>query len=204
MASNVFGKPVTEGTRLERAASARKDPNADYKRDEAIAYVRKQKSDSGNGVSTLCIFYNATGETLYYDQEHSWYGRVWDLYPMEVQNGQWGAFLHVKRVAEATGSMAYVIYRVEANNNAGFCSCLIGWETPWNRLSLDTHAFCDVYDDGKNDGNDTIYKNLNRSARQVAVQRVGCGTNCLLEQRRENYENADYDYDPYDDDMYQD
>ncbi|GKB77049.1 hypothetical protein Tco_0943944, partial [Tanacetum coccineum] len=53
MASNVFGKPVTEGTRLERAATARKNPNADNKRDEAIAYVRDQKAKSGNGVSTL-------------------------------------------------------------------------------------------------------------------------------------------------------
>nr|GEX96090.1 hypothetical protein [Tanacetum cinerariifolium] len=77
----------------------------------------------------------------------------------------------VRGVAEATGSMAYVIYRVEANNNAGFCSCLIGWETPWNRLSLDTHAFCDVYDDGKTDDNEKIYKNLNESARQVAIRK---------------------------------
>ena len=144
MASNVFGKPVTEGTRLERAAAARKDQNADNKRDEAIAYVRKQKTNSGNGVSTLCIFYNATGETLDYDQENSWYGRVWDLYPLEVQNGQWGAFLHVKNASAATGSMAYVIYRVECNNNAGFCSSLIGWETPWNRVSLDTHVSMQV------------------------------------------------------------
>nr|GEU89026.1 hypothetical protein [Tanacetum cinerariifolium] len=44
----------------------------------------KQISDSGDGVSTLCILYNATSETLYYDQEHSWYGRVWDSYPMEL------------------------------------------------------------------------------------------------------------------------
>nr|GEY43269.1 hypothetical protein [Tanacetum cinerariifolium] len=72
MASIVFGK----GTRLERAATARKDPNMDNKRDEAIAYVRDQKAKSGNGVSTMCIFYNATGETLYYDQEHSWNERV--------------------------------------------------------------------------------------------------------------------------------
>ncbi|GKA77615.1 hypothetical protein Tco_0784076 [Tanacetum coccineum] len=126
MATNVFGKPVTEGTRLERAATARKDPNADNKRDEAIAYVRDQKAKSGNGVSTLCIFFNATGETLYYDQEHSWYGRVWDLYPMEVQNGQWGAFLHVKNASTTSGSMAFVTYRVEANNNAAGVGPLSG------------------------------------------------------------------------------
>ncbi|GKA93123.1 hypothetical protein Tco_0815109 [Tanacetum coccineum] len=56
------GNGEEKGTRLERAATARKDPNADNKRDEAIAYVRDQKAKSGNRVSTLCIFYNATGE----------------------------------------------------------------------------------------------------------------------------------------------
>nr|GEX66908.1 hypothetical protein [Tanacetum cinerariifolium] len=181
MASNVFGKPVTEGTRLERAATARKNQNTDNKRDEAIAYVRKQKEDFGFGVSTLCILYNATGETLYYDQEHSWYGRVWDSYPMELQNGQLGAFLHVKRVAEATGSMAYVIYRVEGNNNAGFFSGLIAWDNPWNHTSYNTHAFCDIYDDGKNDDDDTIKKNVNESVRQKVVRKKGIRLTTTIE-----------------------
>ncbi|GKF76273.1 hypothetical protein Tco_0225717 [Tanacetum coccineum] len=34
-------------------------------------------------------------------------------------------------------------------------------------------AFCDVYDDGKNDDNEKIYNNLNGSARQVAVRKKG-------------------------------
>ncbi|GKC20723.1 putative reverse transcriptase domain-containing protein [Tanacetum coccineum] len=34
-------------------------------------------------------------------------------------------------------------------------------------------------------------------------ERVGFGTNSLLEQWRDIYENDDYDYDPYDDDMYE-
>nr|GEY43268.1 hypothetical protein [Tanacetum cinerariifolium] len=42
MASIVFGK----GTRLERAATARKDPNVDNKRDEAIAYNTPVMSES--------------------------------------------------------------------------------------------------------------------------------------------------------------
>ncbi|GJZ58027.1 hypothetical protein Tco_0613521 [Tanacetum coccineum] len=33
--------------------------------------------------------------------------------------------------------------------------------------------------------------------------RVGYGTNSLMEQWRETYGNADYDYDPYDDDMFE-
>nr|GEU61981.1 hypothetical protein [Tanacetum cinerariifolium] len=32
---------------------------------------------------------------------------------------------------------------------------------------------------------------------------VGCGTNILLEKWRKTYENINYDYDPYDDDMYE-
>ncbi|GJS46190.1 hypothetical protein Tco_0596311 [Tanacetum coccineum] len=39
--------------------------------------------------------------------------------------------------------------------------------------------------------------------RFLASDRVGFGTNSLLEQWRDTYENADYDYDPYDDDMYE-
>ncbi|GKE22601.1 hypothetical protein Tco_1434113 [Tanacetum coccineum] len=34
--------------------------------------------------------------------------------------------------------------------------------------------------------------------------RVGYGTKSLLEQYRETYGNAEYDYDPYDDDLYED
>nr|GEY47237.1 hypothetical protein [Tanacetum cinerariifolium] len=181
MASNVFGKPVTEGTRLERAATAEKNQNADSKRDEAIAYVRKQKEKSAAGVSTLCILYNATGETLHYDKEHSWFGRVWDSNPMELQNGQWGAFLHVKRVGEDTGSMAYVIYRVEANNNEGYCSGLIAWANPLDHTSHNTHAFCDIYDDGKNDDDDTIYKNVNESVRQKVVHKKGIRLTTTIE-----------------------
>ncbi|GJX04411.1 hypothetical protein Tco_0190327 [Tanacetum coccineum] len=37
----------------------------------------------------------------------------------------------------------------------------------------------------------------------MASEKVGFGTNSLLEQWRDSYENDDYDYDPYDDDMYE-
>lgn len=135
MASNVFGTAITGGSRKDRAVRAQQDPNADNKRDLAIAYVRKQKAESGNGVSTLCVFYNATGATMLYHDANSFIGKPWDTYPMEVQNGQWGAFLHVKSAPVPyivpSGSMGYVIYRVKGDDNA-VCSSLIGWQTPWN------------------------------------------------------------------------
>ncbi|GJR63977.1 hypothetical protein Tco_0010042 [Tanacetum coccineum] len=40
-------------------------------------------------------------------------------------------------------------------------------------------------------------------ARSLASERVGFGTQSLLEQWRDSYGNGDYDEDPYDDDMYE-
>ncbi|GJZ86338.1 RNA-directed DNA polymerase, eukaryota, reverse transcriptase zinc-binding domain protein [Tanacetum coccineum] len=42
----------------------------------------------------------------------------------------------------------------------------------------------------------------NDMARSMASERVGFGTQSLLEQWRDSYGNGDYDDDPYDDDMY--
>ncbi|GKD78360.1 hypothetical protein Tco_1340981, partial [Tanacetum coccineum] len=43
----------------------------------------------------------------------------------------------------------------------------------------------------------------NEMASFLAFKKDGYGTNSLLEQWKESYENADYDYDPYDDDLYE-
>ncbi|GKA87784.1 putative reverse transcriptase domain-containing protein, partial [Tanacetum coccineum] len=52
---------------------------------------------------------------------------------------------------------------------------------------------------GDHDSEDDVESVDNDMARLLAS---GFGTNSLLEQWRDTYENADYDYDPYDDDMY--
>ncbi|MDG6100473.1 hypothetical protein EXU34_23880, partial [Alteromonas sp. ZYF713] len=92
----VFGEPVLEGTKLERARKANQDLNAGEKRDQAVAYVRKLKENYGNGVSALSIFYNATGDTLFYAEDDAAYGKMYanGSFPARVQNGQWGGFLH--------------------------------------------------------------------------------------------------------------
>ncbi|GKC90078.1 retrotransposon protein, putative, ty1-copia subclass [Tanacetum coccineum] len=43
----------------------------------------------------------------------------------------------------------------------------------------------------------------NDMANFLASKKVGYGTNSLLEQWKESYVNGDYDFDPYDDDMYE-
>ncbi|GJV54226.1 putative reverse transcriptase domain-containing protein [Tanacetum coccineum] len=55
---------------------------------------------------------------------------------------------------------------------------------------------------GDHDSEDDVESVDNDMARLLASERAGFGTNSLLEQWRDTYENADYDYDPYDDDMY--
>ncbi|GKD74226.1 reverse transcriptase domain-containing protein, partial [Tanacetum coccineum] len=57
---------------------------------------------------------------------------------------------------------------------------------------------------GSNEGGeDEVEPVDNEMTSFLASERVGFGTNSLLEQWRETYENVDYDYDPYDDDMYE-
>ncbi|GKC84700.1 retrotransposon protein, putative, ty1-copia subclass [Tanacetum coccineum] len=53
------------------------------------------------------------------------------------------------------------------------------------------------------DSEDEVASVDNDMARSMASERVGFGTQSLLEQWRDSYGNGDYDEDPYDDDMYE-
>ncbi|GKA16323.1 RNA-directed DNA polymerase, eukaryota, reverse transcriptase zinc-binding domain protein [Tanacetum coccineum] len=56
---------------------------------------------------------------------------------------------------------------------------------------------------GEYDSDDEVASVDNNMARSTASERVGFGTQSLLEQWRDSYGNGDYDDDPYDDDMYE-
>ncbi|GJZ39154.1 retrotransposon protein, putative, ty1-copia subclass [Tanacetum coccineum] len=56
---------------------------------------------------------------------------------------------------------------------------------------------------GDYDSEDDVASVDNDMARSMASERVGFGTQSLLEQWRDSYGNGDYDDDPYDDDMYE-
>ncbi|GJZ94541.1 hypothetical protein Tco_0666744 [Tanacetum coccineum] len=56
---------------------------------------------------------------------------------------------------------------------------------------------------GEYDSGDEVASVDNDMARSMASERVGFGTQCLLEQWRDSYGNGDYDDDPYDNDMYE-
>nr|GEV12470.1 hypothetical protein [Tanacetum cinerariifolium] len=53
------------------------------------------------------------------------------------------------------------------------------------------------------DSEDEVESVDNDMARSMASERVGFGTQSLLEQWRDSYGNGDFDEDPYDDDMYE-
>ncbi|GJS06881.1 hypothetical protein Tco_0363677 [Tanacetum coccineum] len=56
---------------------------------------------------------------------------------------------------------------------------------------------------GDHDSEDEVASVDNEMTNFLAYEKVGYGTNSLLEQWKETYENDEYDFDPYDDDMYQ-
>ncbi|GJR30484.1 retrotransposon protein, putative, ty1-copia subclass [Tanacetum coccineum] len=56
---------------------------------------------------------------------------------------------------------------------------------------------------GNYDSEDEVASVDNDMTRSMASEKVGFGTNSLMEQWRDTYEKGDYDYDPYDDDMYE-
>ncbi|GJZ55439.1 hypothetical protein Tco_0610632 [Tanacetum coccineum] len=56
---------------------------------------------------------------------------------------------------------------------------------------------------GDHDSENEVEPIDNEMASFLASKRVGYGTNSLMEQWKETYENVDYEYDPYDDDTYE-
>ncbi|CAH9113959.1 unnamed protein product [Cuscuta epithymum] len=143
MATNVFGTPVTDATvrlvypnlRPEeitatlRAQVALRDMNANNRADNASTYVHNLKDAYGTGTTTLVTFFNATGGDLSFVSYHSWEGSVW-RYPVPhlVQNGQWGAFLHVRDRLMGPSKAALIF---SGFNHAGVaCDWLLAWNTP--------------------------------------------------------------------------
>nr|GEW22741.1 hypothetical protein [Tanacetum cinerariifolium] len=60
-----------------------------------------------------------------------------------------------------------------------------------------------VVSSGDHDSEDEIASVANDMSNFLASKKDDYGTNSLLEQWKESYVNGDYDYDPYDDDMYE-
>ena len=88
---------------------------------------------SGNGITTKCLIYNATGTTLNYDTYHDWHGHIYETpYPEEIQNGQWGAYIHVHPSGSMVGSAGAVVYRSKLPSDENeSCDWLFAWSIPF-------------------------------------------------------------------------
>ncbi|CAO2823546.1 unnamed protein product [Amaranthus hypochondriacus] len=154
------GEPKTQEDRAREAFNLR---NENDKNQLARKYVEGLKADYGNGVTTLCIIYNATGETLYYSTSHDWYGFIGRTpYPFEIGNGQYASFLHVHTTGAASGSEAAVVFSGK-NQNGSPRDFLLAWDTPWSALSKNK-AYSDVGNVGYFNSNwSSVKKSLENS-----------------------------------------
>ncbi|KAJ1265839.1 hypothetical protein BS78_08G105000 [Paspalum vaginatum] len=123
------GKPKTQEDRARLAWALITDGD---KKGMATRYVDVLKAMYGNGQSTLCLVYNATGDTLHYVASHDWYGYIGSRvgYPAEIGNGQWAAFHHVHRQGEPSGSVGAVVYRGKKKDGQPQ-DYMLAWSTPW-------------------------------------------------------------------------
>jgi len=191
MASNVFGNPITNSTlegmpeyigkkitAKDRAHVAFNMKNAQEKDRNVRQYVENLKARWGYGVSTLCVVYNCTGDTMTFITSHDWHGHIGPApYPVTIQNGQWGGFLHVKTSGTATGSSAAVVYR--GKNDGGVnCDFLLSWSNPWDRNLYNNSAYTEIrdanhYDEG-NDRWGVVSEKLYRSGLNSTDKWEGC------------------------------
>lgn len=154
-----------EITQEDRAREAMHLINEDNKNTKAEDYVKSVKADYGDGASTLCMVYNATGDTLSYVVDKDWYGNIGRTpYPLEIGNGQWASFLHVHTTSASSGSEAAVVFRGK-NKQGQFRDFMISWSTPWgpwykNKAYSEVGAldvFQSSWDDKYNKLNDSDY-----------------------------------------------
>ncbi|XP_021853282.2 23 kDa jasmonate-induced protein isoform X2 [Spinacia oleracea] len=126
--SKYRGKEITQE---DRAREAMRLIHAEDKNISALQHVLNLKSKYGNGVTTLCLVYNGTGDTLKLVEEKDWSGYIYNEQPpRSFQNGQWLAFLHAHPTSQAVGTEAARVYR--GNNVKGEVrDYMIAWSTPW-------------------------------------------------------------------------
>ncbi|KAH7510688.1 hypothetical protein FEM48_ZijujUnG0098900 [Ziziphus jujuba var. spinosa] len=150
MAGNVFGNPITDDdvrilypniteiTPKIRAEVAFRNITTK----EGIKMRKlceKTQERYGDGISALCMIFNAP-EVLNLHRQKDWHGHVYESpYPAKIQNGQWGAFLHV-HPSWLAGSEAAVIYRGH-NNDGALCDWMLSWGIPYVG---DNHAYTEI------------------------------------------------------------
>nr|XP_043615399.1 23 kDa jasmonate-induced protein-like [Erigeron canadensis] len=169
-------------TRENKAQFSYKMMNHGNKYDNALRFVKDLKAQWGKGNATLCLLYNATGETLAYMTSRNWCGDIGPSpYPTIILNGQWGAYLHTK-TGKTSGCAAAVVYRGKYSDNA-FCDYMITWSLPWLRFTQANAAYCEINQVGHFDGVvwDAIYRKTPLAGRESSTEWKDCYARVKIE-----------------------
>ncbi|CAM0901829.1 unnamed protein product [Alopecurus aequalis] len=136
-----MGKPKTREDRAQEALYLRNDDN---KEDKASKYVRGLIPSFGSIIrGTLCLVYNATGETLSKVTSHDWFGHISrPPYPEKIGNGQWAAFYHYYPIFKV-GSVAAVVYRGK-NKDGKEQDYLLAWCSPSLVFLIRNKSYCEI------------------------------------------------------------
>ncbi|KAL1818561.1 hypothetical protein ACET3Z_013430 [Daucus carota] len=130
-------------TQEDRAREAMRLIHAEDKNLNALQHVLDLKDKYGSGVSTLCLVYNATGNTLQLVDQKDWLGYVYNEQPpTSFENGQWLAFLHAHPSSQALGCEAVRVYRGQ-NVHGEVRDYMIAWSAPWGP-DYQTSAYTEV------------------------------------------------------------
>ncbi|KAH7510827.1 hypothetical protein FEM48_ZijujUnG0081400 [Ziziphus jujuba var. spinosa] len=168
MALNVFSNPIRNQTLkampeyqdkevitpVDKAYVALMMKDADNKSENARKFVEGLKPKYGAAlISTLRFIYNATGNRLTFVGYRDWEGHIGDSpYPLLLENGQWGAFLHVHH-----GSFAATIYCGQDENGDAF-DWILSWYNPRNDTRSGNNGVCTEIHEANQ------FKGINRSS----------------------------------------
>lgn len=138
---NVFGSPITsaKNTPAEKKATAERAMGtrfADGKYEKALESVKKLIVKG----CTAGLIYNATGSTIKHVGNHNWEGNILaqSSYPEQLENGQWGVFLHVKSSSPSLGSVGAVVYRGTDKTDTDY-DRMLAWYHPLNQSNAVSH-----------------------------------------------------------------
>ncbi|XP_057957976.1 23 kDa jasmonate-induced protein-like [Malania oleifera] len=189
MSSNVFGIPITDEyinglpgapdiiTPAVRAQYAMNYINDGSKNVEAQTYVDNLKSQYGSGITCRVVFYNATGGNLTYVTAHDYHGHIGAApYPLKLQNGQWGAFLHVH--GTLVGCSGAAVYD-GVNGDGDGRDWMMAWSIP---LIGHNHSFTEVRASGHytSDVWSIISKSMENAGLETEDTWGGCSSKTII------------------------
>ncbi|GKV43585.1 hypothetical protein SLEP1_g50858 [Rubroshorea leprosula] len=117
-------------SKRDKAQAAMFLKNSENKEVDARKHVEQLKERRENSVSTSCLIYNATGDTINFSHSKNWEGQFGSEYPEMIENGQWGVLVHVSSRTTSPRSSGAVVYRGKNEDEVER-----DWMLAWDNIS---------------------------------------------------------------------